>query len=81
MEMKNKGQLSIINLISWLILVIVGVVLTPIIKGFTAPLIAATNDSMEIILLHSVPIVMWILIIGVIVLYAVPRSGNSPPMY
>jgi hypothetical protein len=77
----KKGQLSIINLISWLILVILGVILTPIVKGFTAPLISATNSTGEIILLNAVPIVMWLLIIGVLVIYATPRSGNAPPLY
>jgi hypothetical protein len=79
--MNKKGQLSIINLMAWLLLIIIGVVLTPIIKSFTAPLIASTNSTGEIILLNSLPVVMWILIIAVLVMYAIPRNGNAPPMY
>ena len=74
--MNKKGQLSIDNTISWLILVLVSVIVTPVARGFINSAIAGTNNTLEIIALQGILPVYWILLIGVIVIYARPQSPN-----
>jgi len=74
--MNKKGQLSIFNTIDWIILIIVSIVVTPIARGFINDAIAQTNNTLEIIGLNAILPVYWILIIGVIVMYARPQSPN-----
>lgn len=76
----RRGQLSIINLISWVILLIVSIVLTPIAKGFINTAIEGTNSSLEILLLNAILPIYWLLLIGVLVIYAIPR-GNGGVQY
>lgn len=73
----KRGQLSIINMMSWAILVIVSVVLSPIIRGFLDTVISQTNNTMEILLLNAILPVYWLMLIGVLVIYAIPRSGQT----
>lgn len=76
----RRGQLSIVNLISWVILLIVSIVLTPIAKGFINTAIEGTNSSLEILLLNAILPIYWLLLIGVLVIYAIPR-GNGGIQY
>lgn len=72
--MNKKGQLSIDNSINWLILLIISVIITPIARYFINSAIADTNNTLEIIGLQAILPVYWILIIGVIVMYARPQN-------
>lgn len=75
MNKNKRGQLSIVNVISWVILLITSVVLTPLMRGFINNAIAGTNNTMEIIALNGILPVYWLLLIGVLVFYAIPRGG------
>jgi uncharacterized protein (UPF0333 family) len=72
--MNKKGQLSIENSINWLILIIVSVIITPIAREFINDAIAGTNNTLEIIGLNALLPIYWILLIGVIVMYARPQQ-------
>jgi uncharacterized protein (UPF0333 family) len=74
--MNKKGQLSIDNSINWLILIIVSVIITPIARAFINDAIAGTNNTLEIIGLNALLPIYWILLIGVIVMYARPQAPN-----
>ena len=78
--MKNKrAQLSIINVISWIILIVVSVVMTPIARGFINDAISQTNNTLEILALNGILPIYWLLVIGALVAYAIPRA--SSPQY
>jgi hypothetical protein len=73
--MKNKrGQLSIINIIFWALLLIVSVIVSPIIREFINQAISESTNSLEILALNAILPVYWLLLIGVLVMYAIPRS-------
>lgn len=72
----KKGQLSIDNSINWLILIIVSVIITPIARAFIDTAISETNNTLEIIGLNALLPIYWILLIGVIVMYARPQAPN-----
>lgn len=74
--MNKKGQLSIDNSLSWVILVVISVAITPIARGMINSTIASTNNSMEILLLNALLPVYWIVVIGVIVMYARPQAPS-----
>jgi len=74
--MNKKGQLSIDNSINWVILVIVSVVVTPIARAFINDAISQTNNTLEIIALQGILPIYWILLIGVIVMYARPQAPS-----
>ena len=75
--MNKKAQLSISNIMFWIILVVVSVVLTPIARSFISDAIAGTNNSLEILVLNGILPIYWILLIIVLVNYASPQR----PMY
>ena len=75
--MNRRGQLSIVNSIYWLILVIVSVVVTPIARGFIVNALSQTNNTMEIITLNAILPVYWLMLISVIVFYGIPRGGGG----
>ena len=75
-RMNKKGQLSIANSIDWIILVIISVIITPIARVFINDAIAGTNNTLEIIGLNAILPVYWILLIGVIAMYARPQNPN-----
>lgn len=75
--MKKRGQLSIVNLIAWVILLITSIVLTPLMRGFINNAIEGTNNTMEILVLNGILPVYWLLLIGVLVFYAIPRGGGA----
>lgn len=72
--MNKKGQLSIDNSINWIILIVISVVITPIARYFINNAIADTNNTLEIIALNAILPIYWILLIGVIVMYARPQA-------
>jgi hypothetical protein len=73
--MKNvKGQLSIDNVVSWIILILVSAIVTPIARGFINTAISDTNNTLEILALNGILPVYWILLIGVIVMYSRPQA-------
>lgn len=75
--MNKKGQLSMDNVLQWVILVIFFGVVSVIARGFINQQIAQTNNTLEIIALNAILPIAWFLIIGVLVTYARP----SPPSY
>jgi hypothetical protein len=70
-------MLSIINGISWIILLIFSVVVTPIARAFINDAISQTNNSLEVLALNGILPIYWLLLIGVLVLYAIPRSSGG----
>jgi hypothetical protein len=74
--MNKKGQLSIANSIDWIILVVVSVCITPLARAFIVDAIAGTNNTLEIIGLNAILPIYWILLIGVIAMYARPQQPN-----
>lgn len=70
----KKGQLSITNVLFWIILVVFSVVMTPIARSFINDAIAQTNNSLEILALNGILPIYWILVIVALVNYAIPRN-------
>lgn len=72
--MNKRGQLSIENIIYWIVLVIVSIVVTPIARGFINDAISQTNNTLEIFVLNGILPIYWLILIMVIVKYARPES-------
>jgi len=73
--MNKKGQLSIDNALNWVILVVISVAITPLARGMINTAIADTNNTMEILMLNAILPVYWIVVIGLIVMYARPQQA------
>jgi uncharacterized protein (UPF0333 family) len=72
--MNKKGQLSIDNSLNWIILIVISVAITPLARGMINTAIADTNNTMEILMLNALLPVYWIVVIGLIVMYARPQQ-------
>lgn len=73
MNRKNKrGQLSLINIIFWVILVAVAAVLTPIISSFMDEVATGTNNTTVQVVASAVVPVFWIAVIVTLFLYLTP---------
>lgn len=71
--MNKKGQLSIINIVFFLILVVLGAVLTPIMSEFLDDTITANNyTGTTALLMNSLVPLFWIGIIITFFLYVTP---------
>lgn len=71
--MNNKrAQLSIVNIVMWLILVAMGAVFTPIISEFANIAANATNNTLTQIVANSLVPFFWIGIIITFFLYVTP---------
>jgi len=74
--MNKKGQLSIDNSLNWVILIVISVAITPLARYMINNAIADTNNTMEILMLNALLPVYWIVVIGVIVMYARPQAPS-----
>jgi hypothetical protein len=71
--MYKKGQLSIINIISFIILVILGVVTTPIMLALSNGLVTDNNiTGMNAVIINSLVAIFWLGIIATFWMYVTP---------
>ena len=74
----KKGQLSMVNIVSWFALCIVGVILTIILYPFitlSAASALANNRTLDSILMYMIIPFMWLAILVTLLTYAQPNSG------
>lgn len=72
--MNKKGQLSFINIFSWVILLILGVIFTPMINSFISDTInnTANLSTMTLLIMRSVLPMFWLGIVITFFLYVAP---------
>lgn len=71
--MNKKGQLSIINIIFFLIIVAISVVVTPIMNTFLQDMITANNFSgMTLLIVNAIIPMYWLGIVVVFFMYVTP---------
>jgi uncharacterized protein (UPF0333 family) len=68
----KKGQLSIVNIFMWVILVAIGAVVTPILSEFAQVAANATNATTAILLANSIVPVFWLGVVITFFLYIAP---------
>lgn len=68
----RKGQLSLINIIFWVILVAVAAVLTPVLSTFMDSVANSTNNTTTQILAAAVVPLFWLAIVITLLLYLTP---------
>lgn len=71
-RLNNRGQLSLINIIFWVILVAVAAVLTPVVSTFMDSVANSTNNTTTIILAQAVVPFFWLAIVITLLLYLTP---------
>lgn len=71
-KLARKGQLSLINIIFWVILVAVAAVLTPVISTFMDSVANTTNNTTTQILAAAVVPFFWLAIVITLLLYLTP---------
>lgn len=77
MKINKKGQLSIINLMFWFVLVVIGGILTVFLAPFLAQIASSSlgvNDTTARLMLMFIVPMMWIAIIAVLFLYSNPQT-------
>ena len=71
--MKGKfGQLSIVNIVVWLILVAMGAVITPILSEFAQTAADSTNNTLTQVAANAITPLFWVGIIITFFLYVTP---------
>jgi uncharacterized membrane protein YeaQ/YmgE (transglycosylase-associated protein family) len=76
--MRKKGQLSIINVISWCVLCIIGAVMTPILVGFMdMAQSSVANYSAGQMIIGSVIVIYWLGIIITFFVYVTPSRRQE----
>jgi uncharacterized protein (UPF0333 family) len=74
----SKGQISVTNIIGWLVIVIVASIVSPILSDIVASVVAnETNPTNKIVMYALVPI-FWIGIIMMWFYYAQPQRPLMP---
>lgn len=74
----KKGQLSIVNIFSFMILVIIMAILTPFISGFISDMISNGNYSdIQIMVANAIVPLMWVGLIITFFLYLTPIRPNQ----
>lgn len=74
MKKNKRGQLSIANLMNWVILVIIGGVLSLIMSPFLVEITANENNTLNKIVIYMIIPVFWIGILMTLMLYAQPQQ-------
>lgn len=73
MKESKKAQLSLINIVFFLIIVVLGAVVTPIMSGFITDLQNTTNlTTTSTIILNSIVPVFWLGVVITFFLYVAP---------
>ena len=72
--MNKKGQLSFINIFSWVILLILGVIFTPMINSFISDTInnTANLSTMTLLVMRAILPLFWLGIVITFFLYVAP---------
>ena len=72
--MNKKGQLSFINIFSWVILLILGVIFTPMINSFISDTInnTANLSTMTLLIMRAILPMFWLGIVITFFLYVAP---------
>ena len=72
--MNKKGQLSFINIFSWVILLILAVIFTPMINSFISDTInnTANLSTMTLLIMRSILPMFWLGIVITFFLYVAP---------
>ncbi len=79
--MTKKGQLSIINIISFVVLVLIASVASFMLNPIIAETIAdATgfNDTLSVIVLNLLVPALWITVFATIFIYGTPQRPQTP---
>jgi purine-cytosine permease-like protein len=78
MKFNKKGQLSIINVAFFMILVIFVAIITPIINDIIQTSISANNiTGTSALVMNSIIPVLWLIVIITLVLYVMPVRPNQ----
>ena len=77
----KKGQLSIINIFWWLIIVALGAVATPLLGSFANTCItnALVNDTLTPLLCGAIVPFLWIGIIITFFIFVIPQGLRQNP--
>lgn len=78
MKRFKRGQLSIANLMNWVILVIIGGVLTLVLSPIIVDITAQENNSLNKTIIYCAIPFMWIGILLVLMVYAQPQAPLRP---
>ena len=70
----KKGQLSLINMVWWVILVAVGAVFTPILADFANIAATSANSTMGTVIAGALVPFFWIGVILTFFIYVIPQS-------
>lgn len=75
--MYKKGQLTIVSIIMWVMLVIVAAVMTPIVQQSADTVVNSTNNSMTQLTAQAITPVMWIGVIASFFVFVQPQFGGG----
>jgi hypothetical protein len=76
MKLNNKGQLQIVNIIMFFIVIAISAIISPIISSFMSAAINSSNATgTSLLLMQSVVPIFWI---GIIMLFFIMIGGKGP---
>lgn len=70
--MNRKGQLSIVNMLFWVILVAIGAILTPILSDFANQAAVSANSTLGTIIAGAIVPMFWLGVLITFFLYITP---------
>lgn len=76
--MNKKGQLSITNILFWVILVAIGAVVTPILSDFAYQASQQANSSLGTVIAQAIVPMFWL---GIIITFFIYISPIRPSQY
>jgi hypothetical protein len=76
--MRKKGQISVTNIIGWIVIVLVASVVSPLLSNIVADTIANENSSTNRAVLYMLVPIFWIGIIMMWFYYAQPQRPLMP---
>ena len=74
----KRGQLSIANLINWVILVIIVGVLTLVLSPIIIDITNSENNSLNKLVIYLVIPFLWLAVLLTLMLYAQPQAPLRP---
>ena len=75
---RKQAQLSIANLINWVILVIIGGVLTLVLSPLIVEFTASENSSLNKLVIYMIIPFFWLAILVTLMMYAQPQAPLRP---
>jgi len=78
MKMNKQGQLSITNILFWVVLVAIGAVVTPILSEFAYMASVEANSSLGTVIAQAIVPMFWL---GVVITLFIYVSPVRPTQY